>query len=80
MKDINLISQSNQQKKERQISGIGQQLGIAFLVVLALGALGYGILALLQSRLATKELVAQQQIKAATPIVAVKRDIQSQTG
>lgn len=76
MKDINLISQSHQQKKDRQQSGIGLQLGIAILVVLALGALGYGILAFLQGRLATKEMAIAQKIKAATPIVALKSDIQ----
>ena len=76
MKDINLISQSHQQKKGRQNSGIGQQLGIAFLVVLALGMLGYGVLAFLQGGLATKEVAIQQKIKDGAPIVAVKRDIQ----
>ena len=76
MKDINLISQSHQQKKDRQNSGIGQQLGIVFLVVLTLGMLGYGILAFLQVRLATKEVAIEQKIKAAAPIVALKRDIQ----
>lgn len=76
MKDINLISQSSQQKKELQNSGIGQQLRIAFLVVLVLGALGYGILALLLSRLTTQEVTLQQKIKAASPIVALKNDIQ----
>jgi len=76
LKDINLISQSHQQKKERQNSGIGQQLGIAFLVVLALGMLGYGVLAFLQVRLATKEVAIEQKIKTASPIVAVKSDIQ----
>ena len=80
MKDINLISQFHQQKKERQYSGIGQQLGIAVLVVLALGALVYGSLAFLQVRLATKELAVEQRIKAASPIVEVKRDIQVKQG
>jgi type IV pilus assembly protein PilN len=76
MKDINLISQSQQQKKERLSSGIAQQLGIAFLVVLVLGMLGYGIIAFLQSRLTSKEVAIQQNIKAASPIVAIKQDIQ----
>ena len=76
MKDINLISRTLQQKKERQNSGIAYQLGIAFLVVLVLGGLGYGILAFLEVRLATKELAIEQKIKAATPIVALKSDLQ----
>lgn len=76
MKDINLISQSRQQKKERQSNGMSQKLGIAFLAVLALGALGYGILAFLQVRLAAKEVAIQQLIKAASPIVELKKDIQ----
>lgn len=76
MKDINLISQSRQQKKEGQSSGMAQQLGIAFLVVLALGMLVYGVLAFLQSRLATKEVAIEQKIKEASPIVGVKKDIQ----
>ena len=76
MKDINLISQSQRQKKDRQNSGRGQQLGIAFLVVLALGTLGYGTLAFLQVRLARNEVAIEQKIKAASPIVAVKKEIQ----
>lgn len=76
LKDINLISQSHQQKRERQNSGMGQKLGIAFLVVLALGALGYGTLAILQARLATKEVAIEQKIKEAAPVVALKKDIQ----
>lgn len=77
MKDINLISQSQKQKKEQQNSGLGQKLGIAFLVVLTLGALGYGTLAYLQARLATKEAAIAQKIKDASPIVEVKKDIQT---
>lgn len=76
MKDINLISRSRQEKKERLSSGLGQQLGIAFLVILVLGALGYGVIALLQIRLESKEAAIEQKIKAASPIVAVKKDIQ----
>ncbi|EGW40343.1 PilN domain-containing protein [Desulfosporosinus sp. OT] len=76
MKDINLISQSQQQKKDRQNSGISLQLGIAFLVVLALGMVGYGILTFLEVRLAAKEMAIEQQIKAASPIVTVKKEIQ----
>lgn len=76
MKDINLISQSHQLNKERQNAGVGQQLGIAFLIVLALGMLGYGVLGFLQSRLATKELAIAQKIKEAAPIVELKSDIQ----
>lgn len=76
MKDINLISQSQQQKKDQQNSGIGQQLGIAFLVVLILGTLGYGVLLFLQIKLATKEVAIEQKIKEAAPIVVLKRDIQ----
>ena len=76
MKDINLISQSHLQKKEGLNSGIVQQLGIAVAAVLVLGILGYGILAFLQVRLTTKEAAIEQKIKAASPIVAVKKDIQ----
>ena len=76
MKDINLISRTLQQKKERQNSGIAHQLGIALLVVLVLGGLGYGTLTFLEVRLATKEVAIAQKIKAATPIVALKSDIQ----
>lgn len=76
MKDINLISQSQQLNKERQNAGIGQQLGIAFLIVLAIGILGYGALAFLQGRLATKEVAIEQKIKEAAPVVALKSDIQ----
>ena len=76
MKDINLISKFQQQKKERQNSGIGQQLRIVFLVVLVLAGIGYGILAFLQVRLGTKEVAIEQKIKAASPIVALKKDIQ----
>lgn len=80
MKDINLISQFHQQKKERQYSGLGQQLGIAVLMVLVLGTLIYGSLAFLQARLVTKEVAIEQRIKAATPIVQVKKDIQVKQG
>lgn len=76
MKDINLLSQSHQQKRERQNSGMGQKLGIAILVVLTLGGLGYGILAFLQARLASEERAIEQKIKEATPIVELKKDIQ----
>lgn len=77
MKDINLLSQSRQQKKEGRISGIGQQLGIVFVIVLALGMISYGVLIFLKVRLAAKEAAIEQQIKAASSIVQVKKDIQS---
>lgn len=76
MKDINLISKSTQQKRERQNSGVSHKLGIAILAVLILGMLGYGTLAFLQARLTTQEMALQQKIKESAPIVALKKDIQ----
>ena len=76
MKDINLISQSYQQMKDRQPSGLGQKLGIAFVVVLVLGIFGFEVLEFLQVRLATQEAAIEQKIKVASPIVAVKKEIQ----
>jgi len=76
LKDINLISQSHQQKRERQNSGMGQKLGIAALVVLALGALGYGTLTILQAKIEAKQVAIAQKIKEAAPIVELKNNIQ----
>lgn len=76
MKDINLISQFHKQRQKDQIPGMGRQLGIAFLAFFAIGLLAYGTLAFLQARLTAKEAAIEQQIKAASPIVEVKKNIQ----
>ena len=75
MKDINLISQFQQQKKDPQISVLSRRLGIACLIVLAISLLSYGVLAFLQFRLGTKETLMQKTIKEAIPIVTLKNNI-----
>lgn len=77
MKDINLISKTQQQKRERQNAGMSQKLGIAILAVLLLGSLGYGILVFLKARLVTKEEAIEQKIKEAAPVVELKKNIQT---
>ncbi|AFQ43006.1 PilN domain-containing protein [Desulfosporosinus meridiei] len=75
MKDINLIAKSLQQKREHQNSGMGQKLLFSILIVLLVGALGYGVLAFLKARLVTKEEAIAQKIKEAAPIVELKKNI-----
>ncbi|SDH92204.1 PilN domain-containing protein [Desulfosporosinus hippei] len=75
MKDINLILKTQQQKRERQNSGMSQKFGIAVIAVLVLGLFGYGILTFLHTRLEKKELAIEQKIAEAAPVVELKKNI-----
>jgi len=75
LKDINLLSLKDQ-KKEREYMAIGKLLGIVVLAVLVVSLLGYGTLALFQSKLAADEVLIELRITAASPILTVKKDMQ----
>lgn len=75
MKDINLLS-LNDQKNEREYIAIGKQLGIVLSAVLLVSLIGYGTLAIFQWKLAANEVVIEQRITAASPILLLKKDLQ----
>lgn len=76
MKDINLLSQVNEDKNENKNLAIGKQLSVVFASVLLLTLIAFISIALIQSKLAADEAVLAQKIAAYTPILTVKKDIQ----